>query len=283
MSMPPAASLRRARALPAVPGASVLSVADVALSYGQTMVLRDLALDVREGEMVALLGRNGAGKSTLLRLLSGVLAPQQGIVRLDGAPIGGLNRRAIARRLAVVPQQLQVPFAFNVREVTSLGRTAHVPFLAAESARDRAAVADVLDLLDLTGLAERSYNTLSGGEQQRVVLAMALCQLWRQPGILLLDEPTVHLDVAHQRAVLRLTRRLHDDREHGLTVLAAVHDLNMAALYFDRLLLLKDGRLHADGPPWTVLTVEAIRDVFGVDARIAPHPTVDAPQVTLLP
>jgi len=263
--------------------ASVLSVADVALSYGQTTVLRDLSLVVREGEIVALLGRNGAGKSTLLRLLSGVLAPRQGTVRLDGAPIGDLSRRAIARRLAVVPQQLQVPFAFSVREVAGLGRTAHVPFLAAESVRDRAAVADVLDLLDLTELAERSYNTLSGGEQQRVVLAMALCQLWRQPGILLLDEPTVHLDVAHQRDVLRLVRRLHGDREHGLTVLAAVHDLNMAALYFDRLLLLRDGRLHADGPPWAVLTADAIRDVFGVDARIAPHPTVDAPQVTLLP
>ncbi len=281
--MPLAASRRRAHAAQAVPGAPALSVADVALSYGQTVVLRDLSLDVREGEMVALLGRNGAGKSTLLRLLSGVMSPQQGTVRLDGAPISGLNRRAIARRLAVVPQQLQVPFAFTVREVAGLGRTAHVPFLAAESARDRAAVANVLDLLDLTGLAERSYNTLSGGEQQRVALAMALCQLWRQPGILLLDEPTVHLDVAHQRDALRLVRGLHGDLEHGLTVVAAMHDLNMAALYFDRLLLLRDGHLHADGPPWAVLTAEAIRDVFGVDARIAPHPTVDAPHVTLLP
>lgn len=246
--------------------------------YGETPVLRGVTLRVGPGERVALLGRNGAGKSTLLRLLSGTLAPTGGGVTLGGTALDALNRRAVARQMAVVPQDVRVPFAFTVREVVALGRTAHIPFLHGESRRDREAVERALRLLRLDEMAERPYTTLSGGEQQRVVLAMAVAQ---EPRVLLLDEPTVHLDVAHQVEALRLTRLLN--REQGVTILAAVHDLNLAALFFERLLLLKDGRIVADGPPEVVLTADAVADVFGAAVAIYRHPTANVPQVTLLP
>ena len=257
---------------------AALATERVSFAYAGREVLREVSLELRPGEMTALLGRNGAGKSTLLRLLSGALTPTRGTVTLQGRPLATLPRKEVARRLAVVPQELHVPFAFSVREVVSLGRTAHVPFLQGESARDRRAVEEAIALLELAELAERPYNTLSGGERQRAVMAMAVAQ---QPSVLLLDEPTVHLDLAHQLEVLKLVRRLH--AEGGLTVLAAVHDLNLAALLFDRLLLLDVGRIVADGPPAEVLTAETIHAVFGAAVHVFPHPTTGAPQITLLP
>src|SRR5437764_15316862 len=154
----------------------VLAAERVSVGYGAVSVLRSVSLALRRGEMVALLGRNGAGKSTLLRLLSGVLTPSGGAVRLDGVPLERLGHRQVARRLAVVPQEVHVPFAFTVREVVALGRTAHVRFLHGESARDRHAVERALRLLELEPLAARPYNSLSAGERQRAVLAMALAQ-----------------------------------------------------------------------------------------------------------
>jgi iron complex transport system ATP-binding protein len=250
----------------------------VRFGYGAAPVLCDVSLALARGEMVALLGRNGAGKSTLLRLLSGVLTPSGGAVCLDGVPLACLGRRQIARRLGVVPQEVHVPFAFTVREVVALGRTAHVPLLHGESTRDRHAVERALHLLELEPLAARPYNGLSAGERQRAVLAMALAQ---EPRVLLLDEPTVHLDLAHQLSVLELVRG--QNRSEGLAVLAAVHDLNLAALFFDRLVLLKDGHIVADGPPAAVVTAEAVHDVFGTAVAVYHHPTAGVPQMTLLP
>lgn len=250
----------------------------MAFGYGAAPVLDGVSLDLYEGEAVALLGRNGAGKSTLIRLLSGVVAPAQGTVLLGATPLSQLSRRELARRLAVVPQDVHVPFAFTTREVVALGRTAHVPFLHGESAADRAAVEGALGLLGLDALAERVYTSLSGGERQRAILAMALAQ---EPSVLLLDEPTVHLDLAHQLSSLRIVRGL--TRHRGLAVLAAVHDLNLAALLFDRLVFLKDGRVVADGPAEAVLTAEIVQEVFDARVAIYRHPTTGAPQVTLLP
>lgn len=258
--------------------APVLSAENIAFGYGATAVLNGVSLQAHSGEAVALLGRNGAGKSTLLRLLSGVLAPAHGAILFRGTPLQRLSRRTLALQLAVVPQDMHVPFAFTTREVVALGRTAHVPFLHGESARDRAAVQDALSLLDLDALAERTYNSLSGGERQRAILAMALAQ---EPIILLLDEPTVHLDLAHQLAILRIVRAL--TRKQGLAVLAAVHDLNLAALLFDRLIFLADGRVVVDGPPDAVMTAETVYEVFGARVSIYRHPTAGVPQVTLLP
>jgi iron complex transport system ATP-binding protein len=259
-------------------GNCVLSLHGVSAGYGVRTILHALSLGVHRGEMVALLGRNGAGKSTLIRLLSGVLTPGQGEVRLCGMPLAGRSRRQIARHIAVVPQELQIPFAFSVRELVAMGRTAHTPFLGGETVRDREIVERALAQLDLSSLAARAYNSLSGGERQRVVLAMALAQ---EPDILLLDEPTVHLDLSHQIAVLRVLRALNASQ--GLTVLAAIHDLNLAALLFDRLIMLHEGHVAADGPPTTVLTAPTIRTVYGAEVAIQTHPTADVPQVMLLP
>ncbi|MDB5059187.1 MAG: transporter [Chloroflexi bacterium] len=246
--------------------------------YGTTIVLREIDLALRRGEMVALLGRNGCGKSTLIRCLGGALAPSAGSVTIDGTQVARHDRRALARRLAVVAQELRGPFAFSVREVVELGRAPHARFLAPSSAEDRRAVDLALHTCDLTDFADRTFQELSGGEQQRVALAMALAQ---EPEILLLDEPTVHLDLAHQVSLLALVRRLCAER--GLAVLAAMHDINLSALYFDRITILGGGSMVASGTPGDVVTAPLIEGTFGTRVTISEHPTAGVPQVLLIP
>jgi iron complex transport system ATP-binding protein len=243
----------------------------------------DFSLDVPElrlevGEMVALLGPNGSGKTTLLRLLSGLLAPTGGSAALLERPLRGQPRKAIARQLAVVPQSASIPFAFTVREIATLGRTAYARLLHDETPADREAVNRALRVTRLLTLAEQRFDELSGGEQQRVLLAMALAQ---EPRVLLLDEPTAHLDIAYQVQMLDLVQRLNQAGQ--ITVLAALHDLNLAALYFPRLVLMRAGRIVADGPPDEVLTVRAIRAVYGAETVVERHPTQGVPQVLARP
>ena len=255
-----------------------LEATNLACGYGARAVLRGVDIGVGQGEMVALLGRNGCGKSTLIRCLAGVLAPLDGAVSLLGAPLAGRSRRETARTLAVVPQELSVPFAFSVREVVDLGRAPYARFLQQPDAEDRRAVEDALAATDLAALAGRIYQTLSGGEQQRTALAMALAQ---RPRALLLDEPTVHLDIAHQLALLGVLRRLC--REEGLAVLAAMHDINLSCLYFDRMAVLGEGTLLASGSPAAVVTPALVERAFGTPVVVTSHPTLDTPQVSLLP
>jgi len=256
----------------------VLAAEGLACGYGTVAVLRGVDLAVAPGEMVALLGRNGCGKSTLLRTLGGALPPLSGRIWLGGQPLEGLGRREAARILAVVSQDLQVPFAFSVREVVDLGRAPHARFLQPPTRSDAAAVDRALAGCDLLGLADRPYQRLSGGEQQRVALAMALAQ---EPRALLLDEPTVHLDVAHQVGLLALVRRLC--AEQGLAVLAAMHDINLTALFFDRLLVLAGGAVVSQGTPQETITAPLIERAFGTAVVVTAHPTRGVPQVSLLP
>jgi len=258
--------------------AITLQAEDLAFSYYDGPVIDGVSLTLRPGEMVGLLGPNGSGKTTLLRLLSGVLRPAQGRVTLDGADLQRLSRRQVAQRVAVVLQELHVPFGFSAREMVAMGRAPYLGFLAGEGVADRRAVERAMAVTHTTYLAERPYNELSGGEQQRVRLAMALAQ---EPRILLLDEPTVHLDLNHQVEVLELVRQRN--READLTVLAAMHDLNLAALYFDRLVLLQAGRVTLEGSPTVVLSEANIARVFGARVRVGRHPTTDAPHVMVLP
>jgi len=257
------------RAEPAL--AAALEARDLAGGYGARPILRGVSLAVAAGEAVALLGRNGCGKSTLLRLLGGVLTPQAGAVTLRGTPLAALPRRAVARTLAVVAQELSVPFAFSVREVVELGRAPYARFLQAPDAADRRAVDRALAATDLIDLAGRTF-------QQRVAVAMALAQ---EPRVLLLDEPTVHLDIAHQLGLLSLIRRLC--REEGLAVLAAMHDINLACLYFDRFVVLGEGTTLAVGAPAEVLSPELVERAFGTRVVVGRHPCLDVPQVSLLP
>ncbi len=255
-----------------------LQVQQVYFSYLDGLVLHNINLSIKAGEMVGLLGPNGSGKTTLIKLASGVLKPSQGEIKLDGSSLGRLSRKSIARSVAVVPQQFNIPFAFTTTEVVMLGRTPFLRVFAGESEVDKQFVSNALELVGISELKERRFDELSGGERQKVILAMALAQ---QPRLLLLDEPTVHLDITHQVEILELVKRLNVER--GLTVIAAMHDLNLASLYFDRLILLKEGRVSADGTPAQVLTEDGIREVFLASVRVEPHPVTGVPHIVIMP
>lgn len=255
-----------------------LQVQRVFFSYLDGLVLHDINLSIKAGEMVGLLGPNGSGKTTLIKLASGVLKPDQGEIKLDGSSLSQLSRKSIARSVAVVPQQFNIPFAFTTAEVVMLGRTPFLRAFAEESEIDKQLVSNALELVGISGLRERRFDELSGGERQKVILAMALAQ---QPKLLLLDEPTVHLDITHQVEILELVRRLNVER--GLTIIAAMHDLNLASLYFDRLVLLKEGRVSVDGTPAQVLTEARIREVFSALVKVEPHPVTGVPHIVIMP
>jgi iron complex transport system ATP-binding protein len=230
----------------------------VTAGYGDRAVLHACTLAVARGEVVAIVGPNGAGKSTLLRALAGLLRPSSGSVRLDGVDIATLTRRELARRIAVVPQIFDTLFPFTVREVVALGRTARLGTFGGASRGDLAAIDRAIADLDLADLASRRIDRLSGGERQRAVLAMALAQ---EADVLLLDEPTVHLDPGHQVVMLRLVRELACTR--GFAVAAVLHDLNLAAAMATRLAVLAEGRIVCDAAPESVINADLIRDVFG--------------------
>jgi iron complex transport system ATP-binding protein len=255
-----------------------LEIRQVDFSYFDGLVLHNVSLAIKAGEMVGLLGPNGSGKTTLLKLASGVLKPGRGEVRLDSTNLNQLHRKSIARNVAVVPQQFHIPFAFTVSEVVMLGRIPFINAFAGETVVDREAVSSALGVVGISELEERRFDELSGGERQKVILAMALAQ---QPRLLLLDEPTVHLDITHQIEILELVRNLNTEKR--ITVIAAMHDLNLASLYFDRLILLKDGRVLADGTPAQVLTEERIREAYSASVRVEMHPVTGAPHIIIMP
>ncbi|MDQ3554801.1 MAG: ABC transporter ATP-binding protein [Chloroflexota bacterium] len=237
----------------------------VGLAYGQRRVLHDLDLTIAAGERVCLIGPNGAGKSSLLRCLAGTATDRQGAVLVHGVPLEEFSRQALARRMAIVPGQVQLPFATRVEEVVALGRLPHEhPLLGARPA-DRIAVMHAMERVGVAHLAGRDARELSMGERQLVVLAMAVAQ---GGGLLILDEPTVHLDLRHQVEVMSLLADLNE--RDGTTVLAVLHDLPLAMQSFPRLVLLAGGGIVADGPPAEVITAERVRDVYGVEARFVP-------------
>jgi iron complex transport system ATP-binding protein len=243
----------------------------VALSFGYPLpdgrrreVLRGVDLQLRAGELVALVGTNGSGKTTLLRLLAGVLKPDGGEVRFAGRPLGEWRRADLARRVTVLPQQLELPVGFRVSELVEMGRAPHARRLFGATADDERAVARALADADALELGDRYADELSGGERQRVLVAMALAQ---EPELLLMDEPTLHLDLAHQVAVLSTIRRLQAQR--GMTVLAVLHDLNLAAAFAPRVVVLDLGAIAADGAPDEVLTTDLVERTFGVTVHEA--------------
>jgi iron complex transport system ATP-binding protein len=222
-----------------------------------------VSLEIGAGERLALVGPNGAGKSTLLRVATGLLRPTVGDVRLRGDDVARLDRREIARRLAVVPQQASVPFATTVEEVVGLGRLPHEDPFRGPRAGDRAAVAAAIDRVGVGHLLGRDARELSLGERQLVLIALAVAQ---DAPVLLLDEPTVHLDLRHQVETMELLVDLNE--RDGTTIVAVLHDLRLAAHFFPRIALLDGGRLVADGAPGEVLVPDRIREVFGVDPAL---------------
>jgi iron complex transport system ATP-binding protein len=251
-----------------------LHLSHLSAGYGPSLVLRRLSLSVAPGQVVALVGPNGAGKSTLLRVLTGVLPAREGQARLNGDDLLRLRPAERARRIAVVPQMVRLPEAFTVGEIVLMGRTPYLPLWANESRRDCDIAWQAMCRAQVEHLAERRVDELSGGEQQRVVLARALAQ---QPQALLLDEPTAHLDLKHQVNVLDLVRSLA--RENRLAVLMTLHDLNQAALYADRVALLQRGEIVAEGLPAEVFTAEILSRVYGVPIAMTTHPARGTPVI----
>ncbi len=244
-----------------------LEAKGLTLAYGARLVLQDLDLQLSSGEVLGLIGPNGAGKTTLMRALAGLIAPRRGQVRLAGQDIARLDRRARARLLAWVPQRESSAWSLTVRQMVQLGRAPHRGWFLPYTGEDRRIVEEALQRTGLLPLQARTVDTLSGGEFQRVLLARALAQ---KPRVLLLDEPTASLDVHHQIDILDRVQELAAGE--GLAVVMAIHDLNLAARYCSRLLLLHEGRVWGSGPPRQVLTPENLHAVFGVRARLYRDP-----------
>jgi len=235
---------------------------------GVARALDGVSLSVMRGEFIGIIGPNGAGKSTLLNVLTGWIVPEAGAVRFRGTAIGAIPRRAYAREVAVVPQREEGAGAFTAEEVVLMGRYAHQPPLVGfDDAEDRAIARGVLALTGMAAMAQRRMATLSGGERQRVLVARALAQC---PEALLLDEPTASLDLGHQRDVFGLLERLN--QAHGLTVVAVTHDINLAALYCRRLIVMKEGRVVADGAPEAILREDLLTSLYGVPIDVSRDP-----------
>jgi len=243
-----------------------IELRSLSVRLGDAAVVRGVSSTVGEGQWIGLIGPNGAGKTTILRAIAG-LVPYAGSVRLDGEEVARLGRRQVARRVALVPQEAVIPPDMRVADYVLLGRTPHLGSFARETGRDLEAAAAALERLDLLGLADRRLGTLSGGERQRAMLARALAQ---EAAVLLLDEPTAALDVGRQQQVLELVDGLRLDR--GLTVVSAMHDLTLAGLFAERLLLVDGGRLVAAGEPAEVLTEELVATHYGASVRIVADP-----------
>jgi iron complex transport system ATP-binding protein len=252
----------------------MLEIRNLWADYGGDAVLRGVSLDVAAGEVVGLVGPNGSGKTTLVRTVTRVMPASSGEVRLMGDDCRTLSRAALARRVAVVPQSPALPEGFAVLEIVLMGRTPHLRLLQSEGPPDLAAARRALAQTGTSGLAQRFAHQLSGGERQQVVIARALAQ---EAPVLLLDEPTSHLDVGHQAGVMGLVRRLC--RERSLAVLATIHDLTLAALYCDRLVLLDRGAVVAEGAPESVLRPELIARTYGTEVTVLRHPASGRPVV----
>lgn len=252
----------------------MLEITNLSIVYGSQAVLRDVSLQVAAGEVVALVGPNGAGKTTLLRAINGALKPAVGTIRIQEQDATRLSALARARLMAVVPQARSLPEAFTVWQTVLLGRTPHIGWLGKTTESDMAQVQQALTFTDTLGLAKRRLGELSGGEQQRVLVARALAQ---ETPLLLLDEPTAHLDIHHQSGVLNLVRSLA--RERGKAVLMALHDLTLAGLYADRVALLTGGRVRAQGLPTEVLTAPLLAEAYSVTVQVLPHPQSGAPLI----
>jgi iron complex transport system ATP-binding protein len=263
--------------------APIVEAQDLHFAYPNTpsgragFAIRALEFAVVPGEILAVIGPNASGKTTLIRLLSKVLVPDRGRVRLEGREMATLSRAEVARRLAVVPQDVPVGFPYTVEELVLMGRFPHGPGRFFETRDDRLAAAEAMAIAGVSALAREALSRISGGERQRVILARALAQ---RPRLLLLDEPTTHLDLRYQAEVVGLLRRLNGDT--GLTVILVSHDLNLAAEMSHRVLLLADGALVRIGPPEAVLEESLIQSVYGCRVVVDKHPTSHRPSIQVV-
>ncbi|MEU2162128.1 ABC transporter ATP-binding protein [Streptomyces sp. NPDC019208] len=253
---------------------STLTARELTLAYEDRTVVRELDLAVPDGRVTVIVGPNACGKSTTLRALGRLLRPKGGAVLLDGTELARIPTKRIARRIGLLPQSPVAPEAITVADLVSRGRQPHQAWWKQWSDEDERAVTEAMERTDVTALADRPVDELSGGQRQRVWIAMALAQ---DTDLLLLDEPTTFLDIAHQVEVLDLVRRLNHER--GRTVVAVLHDLNQAARYADHLVAMKDGRIVAEGHPTDIVTAELVEEVFGLASIVVADPVTGSPLV----
>lgn len=253
-----------------------LSLKNVTLGYGETIVLSGIDIEILSGEVIGIVGPNGCGKSTLIKGITRVIPLKGGDILLNEKSIKGISQNDIARTVAVVPQSAVLPEAFTAFEIVLMGRTPHMKFLEYEGQKDVDIAVKAMKMTDTIHLAQRRAGELSGGEKQRLTIARALAQ---KPGIILLDEPTSHLDINYQIETLELISELC--KKEGWAVLAALHDLNLAAQYCDRIIMLNEGRIFNEGSPCEVVTAVNVKRVYGADVCISSHPVNRLP-VTLV-
>ena len=232
---------------------------NINITLEKNNILKDINIEVDNKEVVGIIGPNGSGKSTLLKCIYRVLKPNDGAILLDNVDIKDMSVKESSKRLAVLSQHNNYNFDFTVKDIVLMGRSPHKKFMERDNKEDYDIVNDALKKVDMFELKDRSFQSLSGGEQQRVILARALAQ---QPKCLILDEPTNHLDIKYQLQLMRIVKGL------GIEVIAAIHDLNIAAMYCDKIYVLKDGEIIKNGKPKDVLTQELIKDVYEVDSEV---------------
>ena len=249
---------------------------NVRLGYDHKVILKDITLQVLPGEMVGLIGPNGSGKSTIIKALSHVISPYSGKILLGGKDVARIPRRDLARLVGVVPQMPLLPSAFTAFEIVLMGRNPHLGFFQYEGPRELAIAWRAMERTATQALAERRINELSGGEIQCLLIARVLAQ---ETKAILLDEPTANLDIGRQTEILDLIKKLC--LENNLTVLAALHDLNLASQYCNRLFLINNGRVHSEGTPGEVITAENIKEVYGAESCVYTHPLNSLPAVLL--
>jgi iron complex transport system ATP-binding protein len=255
----------------------ILRAENVTLGYGKKTVIHDITFSVPQGSVFGIIGPNGAGKTTIFRALSRLVTPWKGAVLFRGADVGGIPRREFARKVAVIPQFRSVPPPFTVREFVSMGRYPHGGRLARLSREDDRIIEEALELLSVKDFAHTLVSSLSGGEMQRVFLAQGLVQ---SPELILMDEPIAHLDIGQKIKTLDLMRSL--SARKGLTALVILHDLNLAGMYCDSLVMMAKGGIHAAGKPEEVLTEKNIMDVYGTPARVGENPATSKPHIFFL-
>ena len=253
---------------------SIFDLEHLHCGYPGKTVLPDCSFKVENGEFIGMLGPNGAGKSTLLKNMAGVLVPFKGEVKFYGRNIAEYSRKQLAEKLAVIYQDFECVYDFSVEDIVLMGRTPYMGRFRSPNDHDWLVVNNVLEMADLSKLRYRNYNELSGGEAQRVLIAKALAQ---EPKVLLLDEPSNHLDISHQIQIFDMLRLLNSEQK--ITIICTFHDLTLAAQYIKRAILLESGKIRADGPPAEIITKETIKEIYKIKVDITIHPFTKAPVV----
>jgi len=256
---------------------AIVQAREIGFRYTGEWVLKDISFEIEKGEFWGIIGPNASGKTTLLKIIDRILVPQEGSVWINGINIREMKRDALARLVAVVPQEAPLIFPFCVEEIVLMGRAPHLGKLRFEGKKDHEITRRSMEMTDTLSFAHRNIGELSGGERQRVLIARALAQ---EPHIILLDEPTAFLDIKHQVNFFNLVKTLN--REEGLTVISVTHDINLASLYCDRIILLDRGSIHCMGTPSEVIRESNIREVYGTDVIVDRNPQAGLPRVTLV-